>query len=216
MQLPMCTDDLMLAHTAFRADADKDKEAAASGATECCMHCSGDPQCAGTTYHSKDGICRYITRQRTESVKTVTLRTVACTECTSFVSAGYAIKGVQNKPAAPTCAGSSNDVQYATALFREALGTRSTSVGGESTHDFAHADIVMVTAWRRPAFLLQALARLLAATHAEEHTFVFVLEPGYEPLIEAVIAAFPLHKRVYRAPAAFFGGIIIRRALDDQ
>ena len=33
-----------------------------------------------------------------------------------------------------------------------------------------------------------------------------MLEPGYEPLIETIIAAFPLDKRVFRAPAHFFGG----------
>jgi hypothetical protein len=63
-----------------------------------------------------------------------------------------------------------------------------------------------VTAWRRPAFLTETLVRLLSATHAEEHSYVFILEPGYEPLIETVIAAFPLDKRVFRAPAHFFGG----------
>jgi hypothetical protein len=71
------------------------------------------------------------------------------------------------QPAPPTCSGSSGDVECnptrnprvqtqissdrslvvadARALFVEALGGRSTSVGVQSTHDFAHADIVMVT-----------------------------------------------------------------------
>ena len=200
-ELSTCTGDLFRENLQLIGEEYRQHEA--PGPTACCVACSDDPKCAGVTYHVNEGGCRYVSLP---SKGYLLAKPCAKAACTSFVQPGVTVKSSEGLKVAPTCQGTSDDIEFAARLFREALNGRSTSVDGKSVHDPATADVVMVTAWRRPAFLTETLVRLLSATHAEEHSYVFILEPGYEPLIEAVIGAFPLDKRIFRAPAHFFGG----------
>ena len=69
-------------------------------------------------------------------------------------------------------------------------------------------DVVLVAAWRRPEFLIMSLSYVLAATHADEHEYVFILDYGYDPLVLAVATAFPAkHTRIHFSPKhEFIGG----------
>lgn len=60
-------------------------------------------------------------------------------------------------------------------------------------------DVVLVVAWRRAAFLLGALERLLQADGSEDHVYVFQIDYGYDPEVLAVACAWPLQKRIVLA-----------------
>jgi hypothetical protein len=60
-------------------------------------------------------------------------------------------------------------------------------------------DVVLVVAWRRAAFLLAALERLLQADGSEDHVYVFQIDYGYDPEVLAVACAWPLQKRIVLA-----------------
>ena len=105
----------------------------------------------------------------------------------------------------------------ATDAFQEAwefaqVTTYANEVFGRVKQDVASQretrDVVLIAAWRRPEFLLMSLSYVLAATHASEHEYIFILDFGYDPLVLAVAKAFPMpHTHIHFAPKhEFIGG----------
>ena len=159
-ELATCTSDMFLSNMQLLGH--EYHQQVAASPTACCIACSADPKCAGATYHVKEGACHYVALPPSQGY----LRAQPCDKvgCSAFAQPGVTVKDKGGLKVAPTCQGTNADVEFATKLFREALGTRSTSVDGQTTHDPATADIVVVTAWRRPAFLAHTLVRLVRLT----------------------------------------------------
>eukprot|EP01052_Picozoa_sp_SAG31_P036220 SAG31_NODE_4486_length_3194_cov_7.612278_1_plen_339_part_10 len=189
---------------------EEEKHFAATEPGGCCVGCAELSECAGFTYNSVEKLCRFKlwpAGHRDRAAKPA-LTAVACDVCTSFtydkvLSQSFHAPPLATSPTTPAgaapnptpersplglspsdgCAGTAVDKAFAAQILASALGDRSPKP--DNNRD-ATKDVVLVTAWRRPAFLLQTLARLLSADLSEEHRFVVVLEHGYEPLIDTV------------------------------
>lgn len=61
-------------------------------------------------------------------------------------------------------------------------------------------DIVLIPCFKRPEFLSVCLEYILKAEFADQHTYVFLLDHGYDKTLHKVINAFPLEKQVRETP----------------
>lgn len=65
-------------------------------------------------------------------------------------------------------------------------------------------DVVIVAAWRRPAFLLRTLAQIMRAAASEEHFYLVLLDLHASPAVEEVAAALPAPHLLLRMAPHFF------------
>ena len=65
-------------------------------------------------------------------------------------------------------------------------------------------DIVIVAAWRRPAFLLRTLAHLMRAVGGANQFYLVLLDLHSSPVVEEVAAALPAPHLLLRMPPHFF------------
>ena len=65
-------------------------------------------------------------------------------------------------------------------------------------------DIVIVAAWRRPAFLLRTLAHLMRAAGGANQFYLVLLDLHSSPVVEEVAAALPAPHLLLRMPPHFF------------
>eukprot|EP01051_Picozoa_sp_SAG22_P012697 SAG22_NODE_1345_length_4675_cov_2.245629_1_plen_378_part_00 len=166
---------------------------------DCCQRCAQDgrEKCTGFTFNQDEKLCRFKT-----DIHAGNDGWAKCHVCKSFrYSIPEDLARELMKAAHPpqvageaSCTGDVVDVGFARQVFNDALGGRVAAPPGD-----APADVVIVTGWRRPVFLLEALTRLLMAELAEQHRYLVVLEPGYEPMQERILEAFPLPLEVFKA-----------------
>jgi hypothetical protein len=170
----------------------------AGSAEQCCQRCwsnrlrSGNIGCKAWTFDGGAGTCYLKTEPRGEE------------PAAPAVVSGYI--PVSSRQTCPSPA----ERDYARSKFSAAIAQRSAT---SSQRDAAtgggiawpHTDLVLVTAWGRPEFLLATLEHLLRAEGVEEHKFVFLLDDEYDLRMLCIIDAFPRHR----------GKVIVRTARHD-
>lgn len=67
-----------------------------------------------------------------------------------------------------------------------------------------HRDIVIVAAWRRPAFLLRTLVHLMQAAGGMDQFYLVLLDLHSSTTVEEVAAALPVPHLLLRMPPHFF------------
>ena len=95
-------------------------------------------------------------------------------------------------------------------MLQEALleGQRLSRLHGTATGsaklEHEQRDIVIVAAWRRPAFLLRTLAHLMRAAGGGDQFYLVLLDLHASPAVEEVAAALPAPHLLLRMPPHFF------------
>ena len=109
-----------------------------------------------------------------------------------------------------TCAASAAERQFIAEVIGNATARRAHRVETEpavraaaaAAERWGHTDLVLVTAWGRPEFLLGTLQKLAAAVAVEQHHFVFLLDDEYDDRVGCIVEAWPRFrgKTVVRTP----------------
>lgn len=108
--------------------------------------------------------------------------------------------------------------RYARNVLQQALeeGQRSSALYRKDAESLKlkHRDIVMIAAWRRPAFLLRTLAHLMRAAGGADQFYLVLLDLHSSVAVEEVAAALPVPHLLLRMPPHFFmqAGVRLQKA----
>ena len=89
------------------------------------------------------------------------------------------------------------DMKFAAGVFRRSQDIRHRKqqqrrqAGQKPPPAWDFTDLVLVTAWGRPEFLLATLEHLIAAEAVQEHKFIFLLDDEYDTRMLCIIEAWP-------------------------
>lgn len=169
---------------------------------QCCTLCASalpPGACVAWTFNTADHHCQSF-RLVTSSDK--------CNVCISGRVSGDdgAPEGLLNEIDPHTLPGTAQHL-YARAVLQEALaeGQRLQDAAGVSANQKRdRRDIVIVAAWRRPAFLLRTLAHLMRAADGADQFYLVLLDLHSSPAVEEVAAALPVSHLLLRMPPHFF------------
>eukprot|EP01046_Picozoa_sp_COSAG06_P001393 COSAG06_NODE_45_length_29559_cov_23.840835_11_plen_290_part_00 len=157
----------------------------------CCSRCEAiGAACTGWTYNTEDHYCHV-------------LRTVEETRRSDEATSGRAAGEPMQAENEDAFTDGSGDIAFAADVMREALSTGRASARG-SAPEWDATDIVMVSAWRRPEFLLHTLSNLLRAEGADSHFVLFLLDLHASPTVLAIAEACPIAHLVLQLPPHFF------------
>ena len=163
----------------------------------CCEHCydnrgrAGNIHCKAWTFDGPSGKCFLKNEPRGEE------------PAGEGVVSGYI--PVSSRQTCPSAA----ERDYAQLKFGAGIAERekTSSARGVDGGGIAwpHTDLVLVTAWGRPEFLLATLEHLIRAQGVDEHKFLFLLDDEFDLRMLCIIDAWPRHR----------GKIIIRTPRHD-
>jgi hypothetical protein len=148
----------------------------------CCARCAALSGCLGWTYEHQFHQCRV-------------MNTVTEVGSSDACISGQAVDEMAGGAAA--------DVDFAKSVMAKAL-TEGSATAHPSSPAWDAKDIVIVSAWRRPEFLLRTLSYLLRAEAADSHFFLFVLDLHSAPEVLAIARACPVEHLVLQLPPHFF------------
>lgn len=169
----------------------------ATSAEQCCQRCwsnrlrSGQIGCKAWTFDGGAGVCFLKAEPRGEA------------PAAPMIVSGYV--PVSTRQSCP----SSTERDYARDKFSAAIAQRSALSAQRGVDGggiaWPHTDLVLVTAWGRPEFLLATMEHLLRAEGVQEHKFIFLLDDEFDLRMLCLIDAFPRHR----------GKVIVRTARHD-
>ena len=166
-------------------------------ADQCCQLCwsnrlrSGHIGCKAWTFDGSTGLCYLKTEPRAEE-----------SAPPATVSGYMPLSSRQTCPSAAERSYARDKFSAAIAQRSAASAQRGVDGGGIA---WPHTDLVLVTAWGRPEFLLATMEHLLRAEGVQEHKFIFLLDDEFDLRMLCLIDAFPRHR----------GKVVVRTARHD-
>jgi hypothetical protein len=169
----------------------------AGSVEQCCQRCwnnrlrSGHIGCKAWTFDGGAGLCYLKTEPRAEE------------SAAPAVVSGYIPTSSRQTCPSPAERDYARDkFSAAIAQRKDASKERGADGGGIA---WPHTDLVLVTAWGRPEFMLATMEHLLRAEGVQEHKFIFLLDDEFDLRMLCLIDAFPRYR----------GKVIVRTARHD-